>query len=293
MCLAVLFSLLAGGLVARARPVDEPAPSGLPPGAPPSDTLKALRSAYLFPQLPPEVVRLQVLAASRPGSSISTFTAFGADWRDVYAAAVYQRRTRFPSRRRDVLKADGAVAFGIGLGDARRLVGLEITAALYDLLPEEGDRYREYSVSFKLHRRLSDDLALAAGVENLLADGENDGGTSAYGVVTKVFRLRDTPNRPFSRLTTSLGVGNGRFRSEDRIYREEDGANVFGSVGLLVARPLAVVGDWTGQDLNLGLSIAPLRHVPLIITPALADVTGRAGDGTRFILGVGLGYSFY
>ncbi|WNN91672.1 hypothetical protein [Gloeocapsopsis dulcis] len=31
---------------------------------------------------------------------------------------------------------------------------------------------------------------------------------------------------------------------------------------------------------------------PLVITPAIADVTGNAGDGTRFILGVGYAISF-
>ena len=69
-------------------------------------------------------------------------------------------------------------------------------------------------------------------------------------------------------------------------------ANVFGSVGLRVVEPVSVIADWTGQDLTLGTSIAPFRNFPLVITPAVADVTGNAGDGARFILGVGFGYSF-
>jgi hypothetical protein len=89
-----------------------------------------------------------------------------------------------------------------------------------------------------------------------------------------------------------VGVGGGRFRSEDNIEEGDEDPNVFGSVGVQVAEPITVIAEWTGQDLNLGASIVPIRGVPLVITPAAADVTGTAGNGTRFILGVGYGISF-
>jgi hypothetical protein len=52
------------------------------------------------------------------------------------------------------------------------------------------------------------------------------------------------------------------------------------------------VADWTGQDLNLGVSLAPFPALPLVVTPALADLTGRAGDGARFTVGAGFGLRF-
>jgi hypothetical protein len=63
-------------------------------------------------------------------------------------------------------------------------------------------------------------------------------------------------------------------------------------VGVRLAEPISFIADWTGQDLTIGTSIAPLRRIPVVITPAVADVTGNAGDGARFILGIGLGYTF-
>jgi hypothetical protein len=67
---------------------------------------------------------------------------------------------------------------------------------------------------------------------------------------------------------------------------------VFGSAALRVAQPVNLIVEWTGQDMNVGASISPIPGVPLVITPAAADITGTAGDGTRFILGVGYGIRF-
>ena len=67
---------------------------------------------------------------------------------------------------------------------------------------------------------------------------------------------------------------------------------MFGSVALRVAQPISLIADWTGQDLTIGTSIAPFRNIPFVITPAVSDITGNAGDGARFILGFGFGYSF-
>jgi hypothetical protein len=95
-----------------------------------------------------------------------------------------------------------------------------------------------------------------------------------------------------SRVTASIGIGGGRFRTEENIDDKDGDPNVFGSIGVKVAEPINLIAEWTGQDLNLGASITPFRGVPFVITPAAADVTGTAGDGTRFILGVGYGVSF-
>ncbi|MGP1371578.1 MAG: S-layer homology domain-containing protein [Almyronema sp.] len=254
--------------------------------APPGPTLaelEAIRNQLLLPDTPAEVPALVVAptgALGIPGSTIGSPTAFGADWRDVFFGATFQERARFTNR------ADGAVSVGFGLGDARNLVGLEVALAIVDL---QGDAFEDGGFSFKLHRQFEGGWAIAAGVENLITFGNPDGGESGYGVVSKIFRLRDDPSRPFSSITTSVGLGGGRFRSEGS---GENDVDVFGSVGIRVVEPVSVIADWTGQDLNLGVSVAPLRNFPLVITPALADVTGEAGDGTRFIMGVGVGTTF-
>jgi hypothetical protein len=72
---------------------------------------------------------------------------------------------------------------------------------------------------------------------------------------------------------------------------DPSGINVFGSVGVRVARPVSAILEWTGQDLAAGVSIAPFDNFPLVITPAVRDITG-AGDGARFILGAGVALNF-
>lgn len=247
---------------------------------PTPEQVAALRREYLFPA-PPVEERLRRIV--RGGSSINTPTAFGAQTGDIFLGATYQEQVRFFD------EDDGAVVLGFGLGDERRLVALETAVSIYDLFD---DTFEDGGISFKLHRLIGDDLSVAVGVENAIVWGNTDGDQSVYGVVSKVFRLRDNPSDPFSRLTASVGLGGGRFRSEDDIEDKEGSTNVFGSVGLQVVEPVTLIADWTGQDLYLGASIVPIPGVPLVITPAVADVTGNAGDEPRFILGIGYGLSF-
>lgn len=253
---------------------------------PTPDDLAQLRQQYSLPEPPLTVGTGEGILDRVFGgaTSIATPTAYGAQWGDAFVGFGYQERTRFT----DI--DDGAVTAGFGLGDARRLVGAEIAVTSFSTIRRGfGDTG---GVSFKVHRRLPEGFAVAIGVENAIDWGDGDAGKSVYGVVTKAFPLRPNQADPLSRLTVSIGAGGGRFRSEDDIREGDGGTNVFGSVALKVAQPVNVIAEWTGQDLNLGASISPIPGVPLVITPAAADVTGTAGDGTRFILGVGYGIRF-
>lgn len=244
--------------------------------------LEALRNQYLLP-VPATLVVPSAVGGSSPGSSSGTPTAFGSSWGRAYAGVGFQGRTRYTS------KSDGTMAAGLGFGDARNTVGAEVTVTALSLLGDNA--FQRGGISFKVHRLLPNNFAVAGGVENAIVLGGTDGGTSVYGVVSKIFQLKENTTEPLSRVTVSLGLGSGRFRSEDNINNDEGSINPFGSVGLRVAQPVSLIADWTGQDLILAASIVPFRNLPLVITPAIADITGNAGDGARFIMGVGYGYS--
>ncbi len=273
-----------------AEPINAPTPT--PDNTASSDLneaeIEALREQLRIPSLPVVLMPSTLGAAASPGSSSGSPTAFGADFGSVFTGASFQERTRFTS------SSDGAVSAGFGLGNATKAVGLEIAVSVLDLTSRGGDdrAFDRGSVSFKLHRRLPNNFAVAVGYENALVWGFTDAGSSFYGVGSKIFQFQDSPRQPFSSLTVSLGLGNGRFRTEDDFNADKKTVNVFGSAGLRVLEPVSVIADWTGQDLTLGASIAPFRNIPIVITPAIADVTGSAGDGSRFILGVGYSYSF-
>jgi hypothetical protein len=87
-------------------------------------------------------------------------------------------------------------------------------------------------------------------------------------------------------------MGGGNFRSEDSVLNDTSTAGVFESVAVRVIEPVNLIAEWSGQDLSMGLSIIPFRRLPLVITPAVSDITGNAGDGVRFVLGIGYGFSY-
>ncbi len=247
-----------------------------------------LREQLRIAPLPVTLTPSTLGAAASPGSSSGSPTAFGASFGQVFAGASYQERTRFTET------SDGSLSAGFGLGDARKYAGLEVAVSVLDLSSRNNDdkAFDRGSFSFKLHRALPNNWAVAVGYENAIVWGFTDAGSSVYGVVSKIIPFKNSPAEPFSSLTVSAGIGNGRFRSEDDFNRDEGTVNFFGSAGLRVIEQASVIADWTGQDLTVGASIVPFRNLPIVITPAVADITGSAGDGARFILGVGFSRSF-
>lgn len=237
--------------------------------------------------LPPSLAVVTLSGGISPASTSASPSAFGAAWGDGFVGAGYQARTRFTSTE------DASFVVGFGVGDPTRYLGLEVGVTSVSTL-DDGP-FRRGTVSFKLHRSLPGAWGVALGYENAAAfdfddDEDPDGGRSLYGVVSKVWGLEGFT--PFRTLTASVGVGDGRFRSEADVFSDEGTLGVFGAVGIQVWAPLSLIADWSGQDLTLGASVVPFRETPLIITPAITDVTGSAGDGVRFILGAGVGFAF-
>jgi hypothetical protein len=218
---------------------------------------------------------------SSPGITMLTPSAYGKSWGRASLGVGVQSRARFTDN------TDGVLGVGIGLGDAKKSVGLDINIGVVDI-----SSFEDGNISFKLHRQLPEDFAVAVGVKNFITFGNTDGGTSGYGVITKMFRLQDSESKPFSRLYVSAGVGGGQFRSESDIRNQIDSVGVFGSLAFKFFQPINAIIEWSGQDLGFGVSVVPFKNIPLVITPGISDITGNAGDGTRFILGVGYSIAF-
>ncbi len=234
-----------------------------------------------------------------PGITISNPSGYGADGGQVYAGIGYQSRTRFSGGNTfSGGVRDGTAGIGFGLGNARESIGLQLsyTAASF------GGSRAPFSGGFnaKLHKQFGQGWAVAIGGEGIVnfgrlpGDGEvefNDFEGTYYGVVTKTISLREDFYQPFSRLTLTGGAGSGRFRSVDQIANDDFAIGVFGSAALQVFPSTSLITEWTGQDLAVGVSIAPFPHFPIVFTPAIRDLAGE-GDGTpRFVLGVGVSLS--
>lgn len=219
---------------------------------------------------------------SSPALSIYIPVGFGADRNTVFISGGYQNTTRD-----DGDDHNGALGVGVGLGDADRSIGVELSYAFANFNDDIG----EGGFNAKVHRRITDSLSIAAGYNGFVNLGHNDFEHSRYGVITKIFRTRESVRDPFSRLSISLGVGDGQFRSNGAVDAGDNAPNFFGNVAFRVIRPISLITEWTGQDLALGLSIAPFKNIPWVITPAVRDLVG-AGDDPRFVLGSGISFQF-
>ena len=221
-----------------------------------------------------EKTPLDPITLALPGVTSNVPTAYGAGKGDILLGLGYQDRTRHGN------VSDGILGLVVGFGDSKKL-GVDVQFTVLDV--SEADRA---SVSLKLHREWSKDLAVAVGCENLGTIGPLDSTRSFYAVVTKKLRLKESSRAPLSRLHLTAGIGNGRFRPEHIVLRDTGSINVFGAAAINLSGNATVFTEWTGQALNVGASLTPFKSLPLVITPTLADVAGPGGDGTRFTLGV-------
>lgn len=237
-----------------------------------AQNLDSLRKNYVLP-VPSFEKKPPVRQA--PGTSAQSPTAYGLDWGEGYVGAGYTNRLRYTKHLQD-----GTIFAGFGLGSDTKNVGLETVVTSYSTVRSGFGNHS--SLSFMLHRQVQPNLALAIGWEDAVHTRGTDGGNSVYGVATYDYK----------RLTISGGVGNGRFLTESAWAENRNGVNIFSSVAYQVAKPISLIADWAGQNLALATSIVPFSRIPIFIMPGVADVTGSAGDGARFILGVGLGFTY-
>jgi hypothetical protein len=246
--------------------------------------LDELRREYYLPggslPLPPSV------SWTIPGMAAATPVGFGASFGTVWAGASYQPKARYANGQ------TGAAAVGFGLGDAERLVGLQVAVNSFSTISSGFGR--RVGVDLHLHRALGDVWGVAVGWESVAAPFSvtRDSGENHYVVGSRWLQLREDPDAPFGLAMLSLGLGTGRFQTETRFFEDAGGVGLFGSFGIRVAAPVSLVVEWTGQDVLLATSVTPLRHHSLAITAGFAEVTGAAGDGARFTVGGSLGYSF-
>jgi hypothetical protein len=223
-----------------------------------------------------------------PVNGVTTPSAFGANWGDVFVGAGYQ--SNLPAAIAPPGDGNSTIyGAGIGLGNARSLIGLEASyTSAGNTIGERG------GVNFKLHKQLGENVSVAAGWENAIRNGyiaTNDPKDTFYGVVTGILPLGETSN-----FTASVGAGNGRFRNFGDLAADRSNTNVFGSLGFRASENFGLVADYNGRNVSLGLPITFKLgdSVGLQVTPSLLDVAGdqNTGPKSRFAIGGGIGLNF-
>lgn len=240
-------------------------------------------------QLPPGVKAKDLVIKSAAGASFGSPMGFGASWGQAGIGA-YSQTIDGPSD--DV---DGAVGFAFGLGDAKKIVGLEIGMGLSSLWGDSnspdglGDNG---AFSAKLHKQLPGAASIAIGATGWGRWGDHNDSreTSYYVVGTKVFRVGHHV------LVANLGAGNRFYNqstgSQGSLNTTSDNLNALGSLAFYLSPQFSVIADYTGNVLNVGASVAPLKQYPLTITVGAINTTERLDGDVEFGLMASYGFSF-
>ena len=211
-----------------------------------------------------------------------TFSAFGANWGDLFAGGTVATAGKERSR------IDSYAAFGFGLGDASNLVGSTVSFNMQSLRNFGATN----GINVDLHRIVFSDaqnqVAMAVGVTNLITIYSGDFPDRLeegyWGAITSYTFLR--PDDPVNTLPLALTVGgaSGQFDQTD--------VGIFGGVGIQLAPQLGIGAAWSGVSLDLGMSYVPIPTFPLTLTMEGIDLTNNTPGGPRFLLGINVGYNF-
>jgi len=217
--------------------------------------------------------------AAAPGIAFGSPVAYGADWGQLFGGLGGQT---LPAGAQDSL--DGSALLGLGLGDSS-VVGVELSATVISVKESFGE---DGAFNGKIHRALGNRSAIAIGVENTAgwgAAGDVDG--SIYAVYTQAIDLAPNRARAPMPLVFSVGFGDERFVDPGR-----DSIGLFGSVSVHPHRQLSAIADYTGRDLNLALSIVPVRTWPVVLTAGMINMRERLGQESEFAGGIGFLHQF-
>jgi hypothetical protein len=217
-----------------------------------------------------------------PGLTFATPSAFGANWGDVFFSA----SAATPGKARDG-QVNGSFTVGLGLGDARSNVGLELNFNVGSIKSFGSNG----SVDGKLHRIVYSDannqVSVAAGWKGFIQYGsEGVSPSSAYGAVTYYSILQ--PDNEINKMPISftVGVGGGEFRKGNA------STGVFAGVGVQISPQLSIGAGWSGVGINAGLSYVPFPSIPLTIALTGGDLTDVSDGGQVVVLSIGYGFNW-
>ena len=173
---------------------------------------------------------------------------------------------------------------------------------------------------FHISKAFGADTALRIGVENWIRWDwpQADLQKNAYGVISQRLRIGPNDGGWFRNLYLTAGAGNGALRPldkqigaqiaaqkqagcytwnyippsgkdcspETRRRAVRDGGDFgnlapLGAIGLEVIKGFNLIGEWSGRNLNLGLSVRPFPELGLVITPMFENILVNSDYGVN------------
>lgn len=181
------------------------------------------------------------------------------------------------------LIASGGVSFGNPFKAANIALSMNMTNV---------HRFRDFSGNFMVSRVVAAGSSISIGGLQLFAGKHYSDapGQTYYFAFSHAVQSLPSLTPGCSRLTYSIGIGNGRFylKSPDDIAagRGKDGTAVFGSISYEVIHHVNVIAEWSGTNLGISTGFRPFKQ-PLSFGVGIVDLTRYSGDKPGMILTVG------
>jgi hypothetical protein len=282
-CLFITFLLALG--------ITLPSPAcraeGVPAG---EDTQKPPASSEVQPEPQPQRQPAPLPAYKPPNLNPTQVpSAYVAEWGNYFiSSSIYGYQE---GNGNDTFNVDGGVSVGVGLGNARRFLAVEVDFNLESL----ADTNNGGSLDVRLGRELISThtfaLQLGAGWLGVASYGNwPKPGGSPYGVVTAAWPLR--PNAADFRQTLQVNLGGGGGRLQRIDGQDLSSVGLLASVGVELTPNLGISAGWAGRGANASVSYVPLRATPLYLTLSGANLTNVDGTGRAVAFSITWGGSF-
>lgn len=227
------------------------------------DSLAAAPAIFKKAELPPnDAVQSVMTPTGFGGYGAYVFGGLGATYPQVYTHI-----------------ADGIGSAGFCLGDPSRLINFAAAVNVGKLRD-----FNDFSYNFILSRKLGAGTSLSAGALQLFANaGVSDSPIATfYFAVSHSVQSLPSAYGPWSRLTYTVGAGNGRFwqKSPDdaKAGKGTHGTGIFGSVSYEVFKRVNLNAEWSGVNLGFSAGVRPLKNSPLSFGLGVTNLTSYSAS---------------
>ncbi|ANB03162.1 hypothetical protein ECTOBSL9_2746 [Ectothiorhodospira sp. BSL-9] len=216
-------------------------------------------------------------AATPQAAQFGVISGFGLPHGTAFASGVLTDRRE----RRAQRDYDGSASLGVGFGNAREAVGVDITLGIISTTPSEFAE--DGNLNLKMHRQLPGLMpggvsSVAVGVGNLVRWGDaQEVDQNRYVSGSTLLPLTTSGGRA---LPVMLSAGHGTAISD--LGREAD--SFFGA-GVGLTTRFSASASWAGDEWITGVTWLE-RDLNMQVTLAMGDATDRLGEGRRYILAV-------
>lgn len=251
--------------------------------------LLAVFNCLISSQLPAQIVvgtnpekRVAALSSTIPDPFAKGYLG------TVGGGLTWQHRSRLGS-------ADANAALCAGLGNPEKYLGIDLRLNIYGTGSSTGapGNFGEGTLELHLSRMVNNRIWIGAGVHDLVGWRQEPPNklSSIYLTGTTVLSLKKDENTPFAFCYLTAGVGNGRYRTDEKYTLEKESPfGVFGSAALQVLPQGNFIVEWTGYNLFSGFSVFPFKKFPAQILVGVDDLLEKQ---KRVVVAVSGGLHFF